>query len=576
MKSLYKLYLFILSSILLILSGCEDFLTEDPKSVIVPEYFGTPSGFQAGVTAAYSTMRSFYGTEGFMCLVVSGTDEFSHGAGSGSEFSDINKYAAGLNPSNSQLLTIWDNAYIAINTINGIIQIAPEVALDTAVKKRLIGESKYLRAHCYYLLVLTFGDVTLTTEFSSTPSSEAVRNPTSEIYDQIINDLLEAFDAVPAVPTETGRIAKPAVMHMLAKAYIAKASDVNAAEADDYEQAAYWATTLIRDQAIYGKSLLPDFASVHVPYSENNVEALYVIQRNNDLSYNEEGANQGLKENRSNFFFVPYYELTTTQGKKTMVRDAANGRPWRRYEPTRWLLDTAFVDRVNDTRYNKTFQTVWYCNQSNPNERIPGMSVGDTAIWMPGYNMDTNTIRSKNYLVITPDSNYLKTWPNSTKYDWNAGYSNKNYYPHMKKYIDPQLTNLYGAGGRRPFLVHRLAETYLLAAEALIHMGDVDSAAVLVNVIRQRAANNGGNFAAIEVDASDMTIDFILDEKSRELCGECMRWFDLKVEGKLQERVVAHNKDARPNFDPAKHLLRPIPQNQINRCTNVYKQNPGY
>jgi starch-binding outer membrane protein, SusD/RagB family len=367
---------------------------------------------------------------------------------------------------------------------------------------------------------------------------------------------------------------------MLAKAYIARAGDADAAQTGDYQEAANWATALIRDQAVYGKSLLPDFASVHQPYNENNAEALYVIQRNDNLAYNEEGTNQGLKENRSNFFFVPYYEATRSKGKQTMVRDAANGRPWRRYMPTDYLLETVFADKVNDTRFNKSFQTVWFCNQTNAANRIPGMNVGDTAIWMPGYNMDTTEIKNHNFLIVTPDATPAHYWKGDTiAYDYVAGYSNRNYYPHMKKYIDPRLTNLYGAGGRRPFLVHRLAETYLLAAEALIHLGgaqNLDSAAVLVNIVRQRAANGGGNFAAIEVDASDMTIDFILDEKSRELCGECMRWFDLKVEGKLQERVVAYNPDAAPNFDVTKHLLRPIPLDQINRCSNDYGQNFGY
>jgi hypothetical protein len=79
----------------------------------------------------------------------------------------------------------------------------------------------------------------------------------------------------------------------------------------------------------------------------------------------------------------------------------------------------------------------------------------------------------------------------------------------------------------------------------------------------------------MEITTSDLSIDFILDERARELCGECKRWYDLKRTGKLLERTMAHNPKAALNMKPH-HLLRPIPQSQIDRCSNVYPQNPGW
>ena len=71
------------------------------------------------------------------------------------------------------------------------------------------------------------------------------------------------------------------------------------------------------------------------------------------------------------------------------------------------------------------------------------------------------------------------------------------------------------------------------------------------------------------------TYQLILDERARELCGEGKRWYDLKRLGKLIERTDLHNKKAHGNMKSF-HELRPIPQSQIDRCTNVYPQNPQW
>ena len=71
--------------------------------------------------------------------------------------------------------------------------------------------------------------------------------------------------------------------------------------------------------------------------------------------------------------------------------------------------------------------------------------------------------------------------------------------------------------------------------------------------------------------------DFILDERSRELCGEMMRWTDLVRTGKLLERVKLHNTDGKNNIKPFQ-VLRPIPQAQIDATITgtPYTQNPGW
>jgi hypothetical protein len=120
----------------------------------------------------------------------------------------------------------------------------------------------------------------------------------------------------------------------------------------------------------------------------------------------------------------------------------------------------------------------------------------------------------------------------------------------------------------------RLGEAYLLRAEARLLQDNTSGAAEDLNVIRRRAAWDGQE-EAMEITAGDVDIDFILDERARELDGEGQRWWDLVRTNKLVERVRAHNLLGAPNIEDH-HVRRPIPQDQIDRTVGGYEQNCGY
>jgi hypothetical protein len=117
---------------------------------------------------------------------------------------------------------------------------------------------------------------------------------------------------------------------------------------------------------------------------------------------------------------------------------------------------------------------------------------------------------------------------------------------------------------------------YLIAAEAQINLGNKGKAAEYITKLRERATIPGHE-AEMAVTDADMTIDFILEERARELAGEQLRWFDLKRTGKLGSTINAHNPDAAKNFQSF-HTVRPIPQDQIDAVTNKaeFTQNPNY
>ena len=556
--------------LIVVFSACSKQLKEEPHSILTPEFFSTTQGFQRGLDAAYAGTRNLWGTQNLFTMTVIGTDEFYTGKDGNN---DINKYNSNYNTSNGTVAAIWKECYTNINTCNGIIENGPQITgLADDQKARIIAEAKFLRANLYFLLVQFWGDVTLNKHFQTTAITSATRTPIAEVYDFIIKDLADAIatESLPLSPKTTGvlpgKATKAAARHVLAKVYLARAGSASK-KADDYKNAYTQATEVISNG---GLSLLPDFGQVFAEGNEANDEVIWSVQHTSNLAYNGPN-NSGGSDNVLNHMWVPKYEDVGG-----MKRDVLYGRPYIRCVPTRWLTEVAFQERVNDTRYNKTFQTVWFSNNASsipkwPSPLPPGapagavagqprFAVGDTAIYMPGRPATNAEIAAARYLLMPPNN-------------YNISLS-----PYMKKYNDTKRADM-NYPSIRPVIVYRLAETYLIAAEAAF-MGGASPAEALqyINIVRRRAAYPNPNPAVMDVSAIP-SLDFILDERSRELCGELTRWLDLVRTGKLIDRVKTknYNPEAAANIKEF-HVLRPIPQAQIDAVTTgeAYPQNPGW
>jgi starch-binding outer membrane protein, SusD/RagB family len=603
MKSSARIYSLLLTASLLITAGCNDVLDEQPRSQLTPDYFKTGQGLNAGITAAYASFRWYYATEGGMNLSVYGTDEFTHGQQVTNP--PLNTYNASLNPTNGDLLTPWNRSFPAINTCNGIIELGAQAGdLPEAQRNALIAEAKFIRAQWYFILVQTFGGVTLDLgsgemKFNTSTSNNASRASVAEVYDKIIEDLVSITDGqnnddLPtAKPAQPGRVWRASALHLLAKVYLTRGWS-EAAESGDFQKAYDAATDLINNRANYGVALLANYADVHKEGNENSTETLFQVNWVDNTTFNNTAAFGGpLNQNRSLFLFRCFYN----NGTPGLVRDIPNGRSFVRYKPTAWLLNTAFADKINDSRYDKSFQTVWYVNSTGTNNP-KGLPLGDTAMWMVPNHLAAAvapTKDSRRYVVFLPDAaTDPVTYFGATQADY-AGYNVQNkFYPSLRKYnsTQPRAGNDVNISSVRPFIVYRFAETYLIAAEAALKLGkSADEVAELINVVRERAADTADKKTAMKASTvTDLTaggIDYILDERARELAGEQMRWFDLVRTGKLISRVNSYNgTPARAGAEvpnpQAFHTLRPIPQSQIDlsvdpTSTNLkYPQNTGY
>jgi hypothetical protein len=583
-KSLFA----ILLTVLLSLPNCTKILDEQPRASVTPDYFSTPGGILGGITGVYSDMRNLWGTEGFLNMVVGGTDEVLVGGSGNSNFFTYSIV-------NADITGLWNIAYQDINTLNGVLQFGATANLPDATRKQYLAQAKFLRAFYYFYLVQTYGDVPLHTEFITTASTADSRSPIADVFAQIITDLTEAAADLPAQVTAPflGKTATSATAkYLLAKAYLTRGWS-SAAQTGDFTSAYTIANELITNKTTYNLALLPDFGNVNIKANDYGTEVLFVIDHNSDLKYGEYttgSSASGAKENKSNFYFRPNYPSVNANypasgGSSVMIRDIPNGRPFIRVRPNGpYILNQAFAERVNDSRWDKTFQTTWIANNGAIVTPRGTLTPTDTAIWTPPYEVSAARRAAFKGIIITP-SGAPKNDPNA-KNSWDPAV-----YPSMKKYDDATRAHM-NDGSTRPFVMFKFSEVYLIAAEAAFKGGGtLQNAADMLNVLRQRAAYRSTNSAgqnaaavtAVTITTAEVTLDFILDERTRELYGEYQRWWDLVRTKSLGPRLATWNtNEANAKFilsNPANaFMLRPIPQTQIDLVTQgpKFPQNPGY
>ena len=533
-----------------VFSSCKKKLVEyNPSGLTGQTLYSQAAGFETLVSAAYSYSRFWYGKEEGYSISEQGTDISTNGTGD--VFPQLSTYN-NLQGSNTTALNLeWNNLYAAINLCNlGIKEIA-NVSDYTAQQKSLReAELRFLRAFYYWHVVETWGGVHFTTEPTETAVTTANRTPVETFYDQIFADLQFAIANLPvSAPAQWGRVWQPVAKAFLARMYLTRGKN---------NEAIGLANDVIKN---YGLLLVPKYADLWNMGNLKNKEVIWSVDYSTNLSLNDlattaypNGHPRG--SNSGHLLFLMVYDQVNST---ILIRDIPNGRPFNRYMPTLALLN--MFDETNDSRYDASFQTVWSVNKV-----ATGFAIGDTAAYTAKKTIPPAEMNSKKYT----------TYDLSKVYGANGAPIQRRFYVSLKKFKDSTRASFNEAQSARDVFVMRLPEMYLIAAEAEFKIGKLDSAAYYVNVVRTRAALPG-RVANMQVLPAQITLDFLLDERAREFAGEQMRWFDLKRTGKLVERVKAMNPDA-ANFIQPFHVVRPIPQTQIDAVTNkdVFTQNPGY
>ena len=547
MKNNFK-FLFILATFVTMLS-CEDFLEEDNiANVASATYYPTAAGLEDAVKATYGIMKEYYGPEIGWTMGVFGTDTYQEGADGSHKY--VNRYDSGHNSAARYFRDTWRIFYRGINQANAVVNRSESVeGVSEALKTTRVAEARFLRALYYFVLTRHYGDIHLSLEETEGVEVEANKTSAEEIYKQaIIPDLEFAISNLPNTQSDYGRATKAAAEFLLAKALMTR-SYKSFAEGTDASRAETLMSNVINN---YGFELQESVLDMWSLASEANSEFIWTIQ--NNKSQVDEGLD-GFGH-RGHLYFLMEYDK-----KPGMTRDTENGRPWKRFRPTDYML--SLYDRTIDRRYDETFKHVWYSN--NPN--VPNLKVGDTALYIPGPGLDKNGIDQDTKWTDAAKAGVLHQV-------YTTGDYNNRTFPSLNKWIDNTRPNRQHTQGQRDYVLMRLADAYLIRAEARLKQGNKSDAAADLNTVRTRAAWDGKE-AEMQITAADVDIYFILEERARELLGENHRWFDLTRTGKLIELVKLHNPTSSGNIQDH-NVLRPIPLDQIDRTSGGYPQNPGY
>lgn len=550
------------------LSSCQDFLTEENLSGVTSENFYTDAaGFEKLINSCYSSMRDVYETD--PKLFCWGTDIITRGeiepvSGTVGDrvvrATQLNEYRT-LSSDNSAVSELFSKLYAGIQRCNTAINKASGIpGLNEATRNKRVGEVRFIRAYYYYLLAENFGGVPIVKEEINTPVTHFVPNSEQEVYDFMIEDLNASVTSVDAATVEFGRVTQGAVKHLLSLVHLTRGYKAFGGSAD-FTKAAQYAEEVI---AAGNYKLVPAFADVFKSTNQQNSEIIFSIQ------FDPTSLKDKIIGHGQNLFFGwrIFREPGFYDGEyQTYSRRTSD------FMPTQFLY--TLFNTAKDSRYDGTFLSKFYAVKDDKIGNQP-VKKGDLRFYFPYPDQPFTAADSAALKQANPNVEIVRF--NKWKQDFD-GIGGVMKFPMINKFFDP-LANFPGNNEKaysstRDIYLFRLAETYLLAAEAYFKLGQKDKAAEKLNVVRQRAAVIGQN---LNITAANVDIDFILDERARELAGEYKRWLDLKRTHRL-DRAFAHNpltKLTNPNGVSEKYYLRPIPQSVIDRDTEGYPQNPEY
>ena len=533
--------------------SCEDFLEEEPLDFSSSvNSFETMSDFESTLADVYARYRELHysraGDNRYAFAHLYGTDIMKD-ARETDDFRRFGNYGTVLTSVSDVPQWHWDRWFKVVSQANTIINRSNDAELEEIDRTLVQAEALLFRALAYRYLVYLWGDVPLLLEEVVTVRNDLVREDCNVVLLQIAEDAEFAAQNLPAISeVEDGRLSNLVAYHLLAETYISlerwnDAITAASAVIDDAN------TSLMTDR--FGTRATEEpgdvywdlFRAGNQNRSSGNREAIWVAQMEVDvlgglLTSGGNGEN-GLERLHSPVSWT----LTDPDGTLAMLgprsdtnvggRGVSFMRPTDHFENTIWESD--FDNDIRNANHNYS-RTITY---DNPESNFFGMSAIDPASLSP--RIAAQDWRWYPYLtkVTTPGNHPTELYSDN----------------------DLQLlANTAGSTYRDQYYI-RLAETYLLRAEAYLGSGNTTSAADDINAVRARS--NAGPVAPGEV-----TIDYILDERARKLSLEEQRRITLHRVGRLIERVRLyndHNDDDIQGF----HNLWPIPLNDIQANTQA-------
>lgn len=562
-----SIHLLLIAVLLFAVPSCSDsILEEKPLDFLSPDNaYLSEAGALQGVTALHDRVRAAYytyGEFGVMNWATHGSDLGYNGEIPGAGSNYLNTYED-MTPVWRNVVDTWNAGFQIVQwatvLIDKVEQADPNAFEGGEAGKNLyVAEGKFFRAFAYRYLVSTYGDVPLITEPVTTAKADFVRSPIADVHALMVEDFKFAAEHLPAPGNEAapGRITQGPAWHYLAETYLEQGKPELAVEAathviDNYGydlMASRFGTRLGND--VFGSGdVYYDLFGFENHNLATNTEAMWVIQAEPNVT--------GGGQIASAYLYGPrYFDIgLTPDGKQAILGTLYNGK------------HTGYLDTL-----------------SRPTANCRGTSFVYYTIWQSDWNNDIRNAKhniKRDFYFDNPASAYHKQKIDFSLYNPPRTNplldSTKILFPVHMKFHDPlnyflQPNRAGGGITHKDWYALRFAETLLLRAEAYLGINRPDLAAMDINKVRARAN-------ATPVDASEVDIDYVLDERARELYGEEWRLIILRRTGKLIERVRKYNDNPMaPGAFIQEHNLRwPIPQAQIDLNIGAdFPQNTGY
>jgi starch-binding outer membrane protein, SusD/RagB family len=641
------------------LGACKDFLEEKQVSSLTQDFYNTETGLDGLIKSlyVYARVKHEWDANGAR-LIEPETDAYmttnqtyatanatAYGSDQASIAANLTNFIGSANANYAAM-----GAYPHINNCNIALDLLDNLkpgkfGTDALYNTQRKAEVLFLRSWAYYLVSNQLGDVPLLL----TPKREDngvyyyPKSSLTEIYDQIMADMQFAYENLPPTQPEQGRITKWAAGHFLAKLHLNRAQAAGFQNGPthlamlykggnptaDLDAAIAIATEVIT--AMGGASgLAPDYWTLFDPKVSETAphkEVLWAAQFDINITLNGRfGGNRSVN-----------YHIGDYTNQTGVTRVMAYGRPFGTFKPTDWAYDN-FRDKVNDSRYYKTFSYEYIANMPPATSTSFTWSAAAATWWNANKPAGEPTVTAGQKRILAGkraliylenqrdqalDSAMMRSLPFQFMVRWVRSAKTGNYYyrlfidgssmglattrtaPYLasKKYVDPTRggsadeANFNSENGTRDAILMRLAETFLIRAEAYGRKGQYTEAVNDINVLRQRAAYKPGesrpnvlveyepgatalpanekiapyavtanSYNAIMVTENhftpgtpeaiaeqyiptvtskeDMFIHFIYNEKAREFLSEGLAWEDQHNAGILYDRVIHLNQMA--------------------------------
>jgi hypothetical protein len=597
----------------------------------------------------YQVFNTPFNGEWIFCNANYGTDEFRVGGDNSNGVWNaydvgLNSIIPAVNSNTAAANLQWDNLYVGIGDANLIIQNAKASASTSdAIKKTALGEGYFLRAYNYFRLVSQYGGVPLKLTPSTGVELEFTRASAQDVTAQVISDFKSAYDLL----SNTGgpaRITKDAAAHYLAKAYLFRASEINDSWNSATKAADLAAIVPLCDGVIANHPLTPQFADLwkytgpdganeklseiilsaqftaDPSTSGTNTQHLYYISRYDDLPQMQRDVTGDRPFSRlctTYFLYRAYDMVNDSRFWKSFRTKSRLNKASGSYYANGDLGIMYVINQPGDNRF-ASYKLNDIVTYSRTGKTIPNVYVAypkgvttDGALYtdvrfpscskfMDGSRTALNDVRGLRDMILARSAEtyliaaeakirlaaagtgaYTDALPYINAVRARAQYQSGE---DRSAYYDGGAALGASISGQSPTINSFVAENSYYESNNI----PTTTAATSLNVTNIAALPAGDEYVISTLGYTstyDRMLCFVLDERSRELCGEYKRWEDLSRTKTLVVRDKAFNPDAKPNIKDY-HVLRPIPQTYLDgiqangaALTPAQKQaqqNPGY